>query len=99
MKKLIIILISFISIWIIGILITTYVINSNVDTGVHKVELDKTEAKTVEISIDRDKDTLNFTEKNNSITKNEKEYIESFVSIILEKVDLKSGIYSFTIPY
>jgi len=49
MKKLSIILISFISFWIIGIIITTYIINTNVNTGVHKIELDNVESKIVEI--------------------------------------------------
>ena len=49
MKKLSIILISFISFWIIGIIITTYIINTNVNTGVHKIELDNVESKIVEM--------------------------------------------------
>jgi cell division protein YceG involved in septum cleavage len=96
MKRLRIIVISFISILIIGIIITNFLINTKLENGIHKIELQNEDAKSVEVSVESNKDTLSFKDDKNSISEIEKDYVKTVLSFLETYVSLKSGVYKIT---
>ncbi|MCK5908247.1 MAG: hypothetical protein KAG37_11665 [Flavobacteriales bacterium] len=97
MKKLRIIIFSFISILIIGIVVTSTLINTNLESGVHKIELENEDSKSVEVSIESSIDTLSFSkESSSSISEIDKDYVKSIFSFIGANVSLESGLYKLT---
>lgn len=96
MKKLRIIIISFISILIIGIIVANNLINTKLENGIHKIELQNEDIKSVEVSIETNNDTLSFKDDNNSISDIEKSYVKTVFSFMESYISLKSGIYKIT---
>jgi len=96
MKKLKIITFSFISILVIGIVLTNTLINTNINTGIHKIDLEINNSKSVKISLESSNNTLIFNDNNSSISDIEKDYIESIFSFIRTNFSLKSGLYKLT---
>ena len=96
MKKLRIIIFSFIAILVIGIVLTNTLINTNLENGIHKIELENEDSKSVEVSIESSTDTLSFSEENSSISEIEKDYVKSIFRFIGENISLESGLYKLT---
>ena len=93
MKKLRYILISFVSIWILGIIIASFVINSNVETGVHKIEVSKeNKSKVVNVTLDTKNDTLSFDNQAN-LSQDDKDKISSLFTSLVSSLDLEKGKY------
>ena len=96
MNKLRIIIFSFIAILVIGIVLTNTLINTNLENGIHKIELENEDSKSVEVSIGSSTDTLSFSEESSSISEIEKDYVKSVFSFIGSNISLKSGLYKLT---
>ena len=96
MKRLLIIVFSFISILVIGIVLTNTIINTKLENGIHKIELENEDSKSVEVSIDNIKDTLNVTDNGISISEIEKDYVKTIFNFLENNIDLKSGLYKLT---
>ena len=96
MKKLRIIIFSFISIIAVGVVLTNTLINANINTGIHKIEFKNNDSKSVEVSLESSNDTLRFNENKSSISDIEKDYIKSIFSFIGQNISLKSGLYKLT---
>ena len=96
MKKLRIIIISFISILLVGIIVTNNLINTRLENGIHNIELQNEEAKSIEVSLETLNDTLSFSDENYSISELEKDYVKTIFSFLKTNISLKSGVYKFT---
>ena len=96
MKKLRIIIFSFISIIVIGIILTNTLININLDNGIHMIELEDEEDKSVEVSVESKNDTLKINEKNTDISDVERDYINTVFNYLEANISIKSGIYKLT---
>jgi len=93
MKKLSYILITFCIICVIGIISTLYFINSNIDNGVHKIELtQEKKSKQINATIDTEKDTIEF-EGENSMSLSDQETIKSLFVDLLQNLNLEKGRY------
>ena len=96
MKKLKIIIFSFSSILVIGVVLTNTLINTRINTGIHKIEFINNNSKSIEVSLEYSNDTLNFSDENTMISDIEKDYIKSIFSFIGESISLKNGLYKLT---
>ncbi len=96
MKRLSIIIFSFISILVIGIIVTNTLINTNLENGIHKIELENNDSKSVEVSIETLNDTLKIIDEGSSISKIEKDYVKSIFGFLETNISLKNGLYKFT---
>ncbi|MEN8137230.1 MAG: hypothetical protein ABFR62_02250 [Bacteroidota bacterium] len=95
MKRVIIALLSFITILIIGIFIANHVINSKVDSGIHKIELEEKNSKVIEVSFDKEKDSIKINTRNSSISNFEREYIRSVYDLLKSNIDIEKGSFLF----
>jgi len=96
MKKLRVIIFSFVSIIILGIILTFSIINSNIDSGIHNIELEDKDARNFEVSLDKENDTLDISDVGSSISELEKDYVKTIFSFLERNIELKSGWYKFT---
>lgn len=96
MNRLRIIILSFISILVIGVILTNALINKKVENGIHKIELENDDSKSVEVSIETVNDTLKINDKGTYISEIEKNYIKAVFNYIESSVSIKSGLYKFT---
>jgi len=96
MKKLRIIIISFISILLVGIIVANNLINTRLENGIHNIELQNEEAKSIEVSLETLNDTLSFNDESYSISELEKDYVKTIFSFLKTNISLRSGVYKFT---
>ena len=96
MKRLRIIIFSFILILVVGIFLTNTLINTKLENGVHKIELENEDSKSVEVSIETLNDTLKISDKDSSISEIEKNYVKTIFSFLESNIEMRSGWYKFT---